>query len=413
MSERDVHAHASPSVPARDHAADGDARITVLDVRIVSGTGGGPDKTILNSPRHLEHTRYRNVAAYIHAPGDPGFASIAARAEERRCPLIAIPDPHPFDVRTLAKLADVCRSLDVRIWHGHDYKSNLFGVLLERLCDLRLVTTVHGWVKHTAKTPLYFAIDRFALRRHREVIAVSRDLYDASLAAGVMRDRLTLIENAIDTDEFRRSAPAHDSPLRRTPPGRLVAGAPGGLVAGAPGRLVVGAVGRLSEEKGFHLLVEAVERVLDRGLDVELWIAGEGDQRARLDVQIGASRWRERMRLLGFQRDVRALFEALDVFALSSLREGLPNVVLEAMAMEVPVLATRCGGMEAFARDGEDALLVPAGDAGALADALERLVRDADLRRRLSLAARAKIEREHGFAQRMQRVRAIYDRLVG
>jgi glycosyltransferase involved in cell wall biosynthesis len=405
VSERDVHAHASPSDPARDHAAGGDPQITVLDVRIVSGTGGGPDKTILNSPRHLEHTRYRNVAAYIHAPGDPGFASIAARAEERRCPLIAIPDPHPFDVRTLAKLADVCRSLDVRIWHGHDYKSNLFGVLLERLCDLRLVTTVHGWVKHTHKTPLYFAIDRFALRRHREVIAVSRDLYDASLAAGVRRDRLTLIENAIDTDEFRRSAPANDSPLRQMSPGRLV--------GGAPGRLVVGAVGRLSEEKGFHLLLEAVEHVLDRGLDVELWIAGEGDQRARLEAQIGASRWRERMRLLGFQRDVRALFEALDVFALSSLREGLPNVVLEAMAMEVPVLATRCGGMEAFARDGEDALLVPAGDARALADALERLVRDAELRQRLSLAARAKIEREHGFAQRMQRVRSIYDRIVG
>ena len=376
--------------------AHGAAQITVLDVRIVSGTGGGPDKTILNSPRHLEHTRYRNLAAYIHAPGDPGFASLAARAEERRCPLIAIPDPHPFDVRTLAKLAEICRTLDVRIWHGHDYKSNLFGVLLERLCNLKLATTVHGWVKHTHKTPLYFAVDRFALRRHHEVIAVSRDLFDASLAAGVKRERLTLIENAIDTDEFRRSVPPSESPLRRN----------------AAGRLLVGAVGRLSDEKGFHVLVEAVERVLDRGVDVELWIAGEGEEHARLDAQIRASKHHGRMKLLGFQRDVRALFEALDVFALSSLREGLPNVVLEAMAMEVPVLATRCGGMEAFARDGEDLLLVPANDAAALAAGLERLARDADLRRRLARTARAKIEREHGFAQRMERVRAVYDRLV-
>jgi len=299
-------------------------------------------------------------------------------------------------VRTLAKLAEICRTLDVRIWHGHDYKSNLFGVLLERLCNLKLATTVHGWVKHTHKTPLYFAVDRFALRRHHEVIAVSRDLFDASLAAGVKRERLTLIENAIDTDEFRRSVPPSESPLRRN----------------AAGRLLVGAVGRLSDEKGFHVLVEAVERVLDRGVDVELWIAGEGEEHARLDAQIRASKHHGRMKLLGFQRDVRALFEALDVFALSSLREGLPNVVLEAMAMEVPVLATRCGGMEAFARDGEDLLLVPANDAAALADGLERLARDADLRRRLARTARAKIEREHGFAQRMERVRAVYDRLV-
>ncbi|HVG90973.1 MAG TPA: glycosyltransferase, partial [Alphaproteobacteria bacterium] len=65
-----------------------------------------------------------------------------------------------------------------------------------------------------------------------------------------------------------------------------------------------------------------------------------------------ASKWSDRLELLGYQSDARALFEALDIFALSSLREGLPNVVLEAMAMEVPVVATRCGGMESFARDG-------------------------------------------------------------
>lgn len=371
-------------------------KVTVLDTRIVSGTGGGPDKTILNSPRHLEHTRYRNLAAYLHAPGDPGFALLEERARERRCPLIGIADPHPFDVRTLERLAELCRELDVKIWHGHDYKSNLFGVLLERLCDLKLVTTVHGWVKHTEKTPLYFAIDRFALRRYQAVIAVSQDLYDASLAAGVPRERLTLIENAIDTEEFRRTAPAPASPLRTFPRERHL----------------VGAVGRLSEEKGFHFLIEAVERVLDRGLDLELWIAGEGDQKERLEAQIRSSKWAQRLHLLGYQRDARALFEALDIFALSSLREGLPNVVLEAMAMEVPVLATRCGGMEAFARDGQDALLVAPGSVEGLADGLERLAREAELRARLALAARAKIEREHGFAQRMLRVRAVYDRLL-
>jgi glycosyltransferase involved in cell wall biosynthesis len=374
----------------------GSRPITVLDARIVSGTGGGPDKTILNSPRHLEHTRYKNVAVYLHAPGDPGFSILEERARERRCPLIGIADPHPFDVRTLAKLADLCRELDVRIWHGHDYKSNLFGVLLQRVCDLKLVTTVHGWVKHTAKTPLYFAIDRFALRRYQAVIAVSQDLFEASLAAGVARERLTLIENAIDTDEFRRTAPAADSVLREFPRERLL----------------VGAVGRLSEEKGFHFLIEAVERALDAGHELELWIAGEGDQMQRLDAQIRASKWSGRMRLLGFRRDARALFEALDVFVLSSLREGLPNVVLEAMAMEVPVLATRCGGMEAFARDGEDALLVAPGSPAEIADGLERLARDAALRERLAHAARAKVERDHGFARRMERVRVVYDRVL-
>ena len=378
--------------------------VTVLDARIVTGAGGGPEKTILNSPRFLEGTRYRNLALYLHAPGDPGIEVIRARAEAKRCPLITIADPRAVDFRTLRRVAELCREHDVRIWHGHDYKSNLFGVLLARLCDLRLVTTVHGWVKHTEKTPLYFAVDRFAMRRYEEVIAVSQDLYDASLAAGVAPERLSLIENAIDTDEFRRARPPAASPLR--------AGGAAAVSATPPGRLVVGAVGRLSEEKGFELLVRAVEDLVDEGLDLELWIAGEGDREASLREQTSRSRHAARIRVLGYRTDVRELFEAFDLFALSSLREGLPNVVLEAMAMEVPVVATRCGGMEAFARDGEDALLVEAGSVEALHRGLGRALRDPGLRARLAAAARARVERELGFARRMERVAEVYDRLL-
>jgi hypothetical protein len=138
----------------------GDPPVEVLHVRIVTGAGGGPEKTILNSPRHLVGTRYRETACWLHAPGDPGIALLEARARERGCPFVAVEDPRPYDVGTLRRMAALCRERGIRIWHGHDYKSNLFGVLLARLCDLRLATTVHGWVKHTEKTPFYFAVDR-------------------------------------------------------------------------------------------------------------------------------------------------------------------------------------------------------------------------------------------------------------
>jgi glycosyltransferase involved in cell wall biosynthesis len=371
-------------------------KTTVLHVRIVSGTGGGPEKTILNSPRHLEGTPYRALAAYLHALGDPGIEVLARRAAERRCPFFALEDSLPIDPRTMLRLVELCRREDVRIWHGHDYKSNLYGILLARLADVRLVTTVHGWVKHTRKTPLYFAVDRWCLRRFESVVAVSRDLHAACLAIGVAPERLVQIDNAIDTQEFRRRRPAIESRLR----GR------------SRERIVIGAVGRLSQEKGFHLLVEAVERLVARGLDLELWLAGEGEEKERLEAQMRRSRHADRFRLLGFQEDTVELFEAFDVFALSSLREGLPNVVLEAMAMEVPVVATRCGGMESFGHDGEDMLLVDAGSADALERGLERLVRDADLRARLARAARARIERDLSFTRRMQKMVAVYDRLL-
>lgn len=371
--------------------AETDERVHVLHVRIATGTGGGPEKTILASPRWLAGSGYRASALYLHPPGDPGFEVLRRRAAEQHCPLTGLPERWPLDPRTLFKLARHCRRERVVIWHGHDYKSNLFGLLLRRWCGLRLVTTVHGWVRHTRRTPLYYAVDRFAIRRYERAICVSADLERELLSLGLPRERVVHVPNAIDTEHFRRRAPR--PPLEGRP-------------------LVVGAVGRLSEEKGFLHLIEAVERLREEGLDLELRIAGEGELEEPLRARLSASPHRRRLALLGFVEDTRALFESFDLFCLSSLREGLPNVVLEAMAMEVPVVATRSGGIEAFARDGEDALLCAPGSSGALADALRRAATDAALRARLAAQARAKVERGHSFAARMRRIAAIYDELT-
>lgn len=367
-------------------------RITVMHGRIVSGRGGGPEKTILNSPRFLNGTRWREMALYLHAPGDPGIDELAAQAKKLDCPFFAIPERLPIDVRVLKQIAELCARENVRIWHGHDYKSNLYGLLLRPLCNFRLVTTVHGWVQKTDKTPLYWAVDRWSLKRYERVVAVSQDLYETCAEIGVDRARLSLIENGIDVDAWKRRAPAHASVLR--------AGVP-------PGRLVVGAVGRLSDEKGFDLLIEAVTGAVARGADLELWIAGEGPERAKLESL--AARAKGRVRILGFRSDVRELMEAFDVFALSSLREGLPNVVLEAMACEVPLLATRCGGVEAVVRDDVEALLVPISSTKALEDGLVRLASDSALRSRLARSGRERVERDFSFARRMQRFADLYD----
>ncbi|MCA8981185.1 MAG: glycosyltransferase family 4 protein [Planctomycetes bacterium] len=361
------------------------SRRCVLHARIVTGTGGGPEKTILNSPRHLRRLGFESVVVYLHPPGDPGFAVIEERARAADAELIGIPESLPVDPRALRRLLRICRERGVTVWHGHDYKSNLYGVLLAKLHRMQLVTTVHGWVKHTSRTPLYYAVDRWCLKRYERVLAVSADLERRCLELGVRRERLVLVENAIDTDSFRRRA-----------------------ARSGTGRLRVGAVGRLSEEKGFELLIEAVERLVASGRDLELAIAGEGDLRAHLERRVADSPCADRIELLGFRADTVELFEGFDVFCLSSLREGLPNVVLEAMAMEVPVLATRSGGMQEFARDGEDALLCDPGSVDELEHGLARLCDDPDLRTRLARNARARIESECSFAARMDRVASFY-----
>jgi glycosyltransferase involved in cell wall biosynthesis len=369
----------------------------VLDARVVKGSGGGPDKTILNSPRFLAPLGYRMLCAYMHEPDDDGFEHLRRKAEQWHAPLVSILDRGPLDWGVLTQFLNVCRRERVTVWHGHDYKSNLVGLLLRPFWRMRLVTTVHGWVEHTSRTPLYYAVDRLCLPRYERVVCVSDDLRQRCLAAGVRSRRCLLLENGIDTDEFRR----HRSPRE--------AKANLGLPFDRP--LAV-AVGRLSPEKGFDVLLRAVASLVRDGLDVGLLIAGEGKQRDELQALIDRLGLSERVRLMGYCPDPRPVYEAADLFVLSSLREGLPNVVLEAMAMGTPVVATRVAGVPRVISDCDDGLLVESGSADALAAALARLLRDETLRRRLADAGRATVEQRYSFDRRMQKLAAIYDTLL-
>ena len=369
----------------------------VLDARVVTGVGGGPEKTILNSPRFLARRGYRMICAYMHPPGDPGFDELRRRAAERDAPLASVHDRGAWDWKVVSRLLELCRRENVAVYHGHDYKSNAFGLLLNRFWRMRLVTTVHGWVKHTRRTPLYYGIDRFCLPRYEKILCVSEDLHRDCLARGVPAGRCVLLENGIDTHEFTRTMPAAEAKARL------------GL---SPGRLVVGAVGRLSEEKGFDVLLRAVEDLVRDGLDVHLLIAGEGDDRPRLEALVRELGLGGRVGLLGYRSDTSLLYQAMDVFALSSYREGLPNVVLEAMALEVPVAATRVAGVPRLIEDGDNGLLVEPGDRAGLAKALGAALRDGELRQRLARAGRATVEAKYSFAARMDKLAALYDEML-
>jgi glycosyltransferase involved in cell wall biosynthesis len=369
----------------------------VLDTRVVTEAGGGPDKTILNSPRFLTAAGYRMLCAYMHPPGDPGFEQLRHRAQRLQAPLLSVQDRGPWDMKVLTQLLHICRRERVQIWHGHDYKSNALGLLLRRFWPMRLVTTVHGWVKETRRTPLYYKVDRLCLPRYESVICVSEDLRDQCLACGVPPDRSILIENGIDLEEYVRSRTVSDAKERLGLP---------------PGRLVVGAVGRLSPEKGFDLLIHSVHHLLKNGTDLELVIAGEGDDRPRLEALMRELNVEDRVHLLGYRADTIALYEAMDLFALSSFREGLPNVLLEAMALEVPVIASRIAGVPRLVQDGANGLLVAPGSVEDLTRALKALAENVELRAQLGRAGRRTVETRYSFAGRMRKIGSLYDDLL-
>ena len=263
---------------------------------------------------------------------------------------------------------------------------------------MKLVTTVHGWVKFTRRTPLYYGIDRLALRFYDRVVAVSEDLRQRCLATGVRENRCVTIKNAIDAQQYLRQHSRSDAKERLQFP---------------QARFLVGAAGRLSEEKGFSLLIQAVDRLIRAGHDLGLVIAGEGDEREQLTSLIARLGQSERVRLLGYRADMLPFYEALDCFALSSLREGLPNVALEAMAMGTPVIATSVAGVPDLIQTGENGWQVAPGNELELAAALETLARDASLREKLGQAGQATILRDYSFERRMERMAEVYQQVLG
>ena len=365
----------------------------VLHTRVVTGTGGGPEKTILNSPRYLKQYGIDCACLFMKPPGDPGFATLEHKAAAAGAMIIGIDDRGPTDWRVVRDCVRICRERNVTIWHAHDYKSNALGLLVSRFHKMHLVTTAHGWVRFTSRTPLYYKIDRFCLKRYEEVICVSQDLYDTCLENGVSKKRLHQIDNAIVMDDYSTALPSLRDKAR---------------FGFDSQRLLIGAAGRLSEEKGFHHLINAVARLINDGQPVGLIIAGEGHLRDQLQQQINELDLQNHVRMAGFLTDARELYRAIDLFVLSSLREGLPNVVLEAMACNRAVVATNCNGIPKLVQHEQNGLIVPVDDENALHHAIRACVVSDGLRAKLADAGRQTIEDRFCFDRRMNRIVAVY-----
>jgi glycosyltransferase involved in cell wall biosynthesis len=372
-------------------------RPLILHVRLVTGTGGGPDKTVLNSPRFLSRLGYDCQCAYLHPPDDEGFKVIIERARQCEAPLIPVPDRGPCDWKVIYQLVKLCRDQQVSVWHAHEYKSNVLGLLVRRFWPMKLVTTVHGWGVHSGRAPLYNKIDRRCLRFYDKVICVSKNIQKECYQYGVAPHRCHLIHNAIDLEQFYRTLPTGEAKAR--------------LAAPKTG-LLIGAMGRLSPEKRFDLLVKAVASLACQGLDIHLWIAGEGPERSKIEAEVEKHALHHRVKLLGLVADPRLFLQAVDIFVLSSEREGLPNVVLEAMAMETPVIATRIAGVPGLLSDGQCGALVDPGSAECLSKEIERMADSANERTRLAVAARQRVEQDYSFERRMQRVANLYDHVL-
>lgn len=372
--------------------------IRVLELRSVRGAGGGPEKTILLGAARASAGVHVTVC-YLRDARDRDFA-LDERAAGAGVTYVEVVERHSFDPRVVAAVRRLVRERSIDIVHAHEYKTDALAWVLGRLERVIPMATAHGWTGDSWKEQhVYYPADRRILRTFPRVVAVSEDIRRELIACGAAPARVTTVLNAVDPEEFRRDR-GHDHDAR----------AALGLPQDA---YVIGAVGRVEAQKRFDLLIEAFADAAMSRPRLHLVIAGGGSRLPDLQRQAEAlGPLAARIHLLGHRTDVPSLHHAFDAFVQSSDYEGTPNAVLEAMAFDNPVVATRAGGTAEILTDGVHGRLVDPGDRGALTQALADLCNAPDVAREWAHAARRRVETELSFSTRLARVEAIYATLV-
>jgi glycosyltransferase involved in cell wall biosynthesis len=270
--------------------------------------------------------------------------------------------------------------------HAHLYASEAAAAIATMGRRVPLVVTDHTegpWRGRGAE-----AVSRWTYARARRVMTVSEAIRERLIRDfGVPAQRITYVPNAV-------------VPLR---PGRGMDGP-----RGPQRRLRVGRVARLEPEKGVDVFLQAVARLAPRFRDVDFVVIGDGPLHGRLVALAERLDVADRVRFLGLRPDARALIERLDVLAVSSITDGSPLVVLEAMGVGVPVVGTAVGGIPDQVRDGRDGLLVAPRDADGLAAALASVLADGALRRRLGESARRRAAQQFSYEAFLARVEGVY-----
>lgn len=361
-------------------------------------------------PRHVIElaaglNRERFAVEVLAGRSEPGEGELWTEAEERGLKTWFVPAlqraVNPVaDASAYTMLSRRIRQGQYDIVHTHISKAGILGRLAARRGDVPVVVhTYHGRVQElqgrSLKSRFFRACEQRAARWSQLLIAVSQATVGQCLDGGIGRiDQYRVIHNGIDLPRF----------LDYREGMRPFAGP-----AGAP---VVGAVGSLTAEKGVDVLLQTMPGLLGRYPRLQLCVVGDGPLRSQLQKMARELGIGEQVHFPGIVADVRTWLAHFDVLVAPSRREGLPTVLLEAMALGRPVVASRVGGIPEIVTDGVSGLLVPADVPDELGQAIDLLLRDKGKRLGMGQAGRERVVERFGLEEMLRQTESAYEELL-
>lgn len=281
---------------------------------------------------------------------------------------------------------------DVLCCHG--YKPDIIGLIAARRVGVPIVAVSRGWTAATLKVRLYDWLDRASLHAMDRVVCVSEGQAAKVRRLGVPSRRIEVIRNAVSVERFGKADPTCRSEMENLFPHKP--------------RTLVGAAGRFSPEKGFGVLVQAARHVVAANPEVGFVLCGDGPLRDELTREIARHGLEKHFALPGFRPDLDRWLPSFDLVVLPSFTEGMPNIVLEAFAAAVPVVATAVGGTPEIIEEGKSGFLVPTGDSDAMAAKIISALESKAKRRAMGECGLAHVRDQFTFQAQSAQYESLY-----
>jgi glycosyltransferase involved in cell wall biosynthesis len=296
-----------------------------------------------------------------------------------------MPEAFRFDTRILGHMRQLTERLKPDLIQTHAQKSHFLVRLSGLYKTVPWIAFHHGYTETVWHSPIQNQMDRYSFRAAARIVTVSGDFKRGLVRRGMPEERIMVLHNAVQT-------PAGNVPIEPD----VLCRNKRALGISEKEKVVV-AVGRLSREKGQIDLVFALNhlRRIRPDMTVRVVLVGEGPDRWKVMKAAESLGLTQCFTLVGHQHNVAPYYEAADVVAIPSYSEGSPNVLLEAMAFGVPVVATTVGGIPEMVTHGETALLVPPRQTELMASAIDLLLSNANLAGNLARQARTTAEKSY------------------
>jgi len=359
---------------------------------------GGPEKQIVEHLKRLDRVHYQGTLVSFLGRRVPN--ETLEQAKMAGLKHFGIPMSSRFDIRALWKLIQLLKQEKVDLLCTHGYKSAVMGWWAGKKVGIPVIAFSRGYTTENLKVAFYEWLERQALGRISGVIFVSEGQKKRFEAFGIRGKRSWVVHNAISVNSFQNFKNVN---IRKEIFDHFHIPNNASLIVSA---------GRLSPEKGHRFLVEAIGMLRGSMNNIHFVFCGDGPCQKDLEKQSKELGISEICHFAGFRRDLKEIFQAMDLMVLPSLTEGLPNVVLEAFACAKPVVVTRVGGVPEIVEDGVNGIIVPPERPDLLAEAIKGCLADPEKRRTMGEAGYEKVKSEFTFESQTQKLETIYDEVL-